>query len=185
MWVAMQMWEVDHLRREGVLELWSWSSHLKMRNGKQMGFDKSFLKQIAKQRDGKPETAPRRHIRHTRIETDPHSMTIEIIGLPPTSNHYYKSSGNKRYKPANIKQWYELAARTALLSARGKFSGGFDAKIVLFGLPANRDVDNTPKMVLDPLKRICFDDDRQMRNLSVEPIEGEHGPRVRLILTRI
>lgn len=98
---------------------------------------------------------------------------VELLGLPPTVNHLYRTSRNGvRYKTPQGKEWQ---AFTAAIMAKAKTNrapyGGDVALEIVFRTADRRrwDLDNRVKALQDCLAMAgVIEDDRQIQRLHVE-----------------
>ena len=98
---------------------------------------------------------------------------VELLGLPPTVNHLYRTSRNGiRYKTPQGKEWQNVTASImATAKTNRKPYSGDVALEVLFRTADRRrwDMDNRIKALQDCLAMAgVIEDDRQIQRLLVE-----------------
>ena len=102
---------------------------------------------------------------------------VELLGLPPTVNHLYRTSRNGiRYKTPQGREWQNTtAAIMAVAKTNRKPYSGDVALEVLFRTADRRrwDLDNRVKALQDCLAMAgVIEDDRQIQRLLVERRTG-------------
>ena len=112
-------------------------------------------------------------------------INAELIGLPPTVNHLYRTSRNGiRYKTPQGREWQNTtAAIMAMAKTNRKPYGGDVALEVLFRTADRRrwDMDNRIKALQDCLAMAgVIEDDRQIQRLLVE---RQTGPKTATVVT--
>lgn len=98
---------------------------------------------------------------------------VELLGLPPTVNHLYRTSrSGVRYKTAQGREWQNVtAAVMAAAKTNRKPYGGDVALEIVFRCTDRRrwDIDNRVKALQDCLAMAgIIEDDRQIQRLRVE-----------------
>lgn len=109
---------------------------------------------------------------------------VELLGLPPTVNHLYRTSRNGiRYKTPQGREWQAL---TAAIIATAKtnhkpYSGDVALEIVFRTADRRRwDLDNRVKALQDCLAMAgVIEDDRQIQRLLVE---RQAGPKTATVV---
>ena len=110
---------------------------------------------------------------------------VELLGLPPTVNHLYRTSRNGiRYKTPQGREWQNTtAAIMAMAKTNRKPYGGDVALEVLFRTADRRrwDLDNRVKALQDCLAMAgVIEDDRQIQRLLVE---RQTAPKTATVVT--
>jgi len=87
------------------------------------------------------------------------------LPYPPSANRYWRRAGNHIHKSTEARQYQAAAAMTARLAGIPKLAG--DVSVTLnVHRPARRgDLDNSIKVVLDAIKGIAFEDDKQVSEI--------------------
>lgn len=105
---------------------------------------------------------------------------------PPSVNHYWMTSGKRRFIGKDGKAFRE-AVLLAFLQAREQGFGRGRVSVAVVAYPADRrrrDLDNILKAILDALEAArVFDDDAQADRLQVE--RGEIRPKDAGVLVTI
>lgn len=112
-------------------------------------------------------------------------IKVNLLGLPPTVNHLYRTSRNGiRYKTPQGKEWQNTtAAIIAMAKTNRKPYSGDVALEVLFQTADRRrwDLDNRVKALQDCLAMAgVIEDDRQIQRLHVE---RQAGPKTATVVT--
>ena len=112
-------------------------------------------------------------------------IRVNLLGLPPTVNHLYRTSGNGiRYKTPQGREWQNVTASImATAKTNRKPYSGDVALEVLFQTADRRrwDLDNRVKALQDCLAMAgVIEDDRQIQRLLVE---RQAGPKTATVVT--
>ena len=112
-------------------------------------------------------------------------IKVNLLGLPPTVNHLYRTSRNGvRYKTPQGREWQSVtAAIIAAAKTNHKPYSGDVALEVLFRTADRRrwDMDNRIKALQDCLAMAgVIEDDRQIQRLLVE---RQTGPKTATVVT--
>lgn len=112
---------------------------------------------------------------------------IELLGLPPTVNHLYRTSrSGVRYKTSQGKEWQALTAAimAAAKTNRAPYDGDVALEIVFRTADRRRwDLDNRVKALQDCLAMAgVIEDDRQIQRLLVERQTGSKTATVVTVL---
>ena len=104
-----------------------------------------------------------------------------VPDFPPSVNHYWMTSGKRRYLSEEGRAWQKLVwytSRTLPLDKWMHFNSPLGMEVT-FTFPDNRlrDVDNYLKGTLDALTGIFYKDDSQIQKLTVQKqvIKGQRS----------
>ena len=112
-------------------------------------------------------------------------INAELIGLPPTVNHLYRTSrSGVRYKTPQGREWQSVTAAiiAAAKTNHKPYSGDVALEIVFRTADRRRwDLDNRVKALQDCLAMAgVIEDDRQIQRLHVE---RQAGPKTATVVT--
>ena len=112
-------------------------------------------------------------------------INAELIGLPPTVNHLYRTSrSGVRYKTSQGKEWQALtvAIMAAAKTNRAPYDGDVALEVLFQTADRRRwDMDNRIKALQDCLAMAgVIEDDRQIQRLLVE---RQAGPKTTTVVT--
>lgn len=100
-------------------------------------------------------------------------IKVNLLGLPPTVNHLYRTSRNGvRYKTPQGREWQALTASIMAMAKTNRKPYGGDVALEIVFRTADRrkwDIDNRVKALQDCLAMAgVIEDDRQIQRLHVE-----------------
>ena len=110
---------------------------------------------------------------------------VELLGLPPTVNHLYRTSrSGVRYKTSQGREWQNTTAAVMAKAKtnRAPYDGDVALEIVFRTADRRRwDLDNRVKALQDCLAMAgVIEDDRQIQRLLVE---RQAGPKTATVVT--
>ena len=112
-------------------------------------------------------------------------LDMELLDLPPTVNHMYRTGYKSRYKTLEVRQYQTYAVNRLREAWEGRepLSGRIELRIVFTTNDKRRwDIDNRVKALQDCLSMAgVIKDDSQLDALHVERVYGkEKGTRITL-----
>lgn len=112
-------------------------------------------------------------------------LDMELLELPPTVNHMYRTGYRSRYKTLEVRQYQEYAVNRLREAWEGRkpISGRVELRIVFTTNDKRKwDIDNRVKALQDCLSMAgVIKDDSQLDALHVERVYGkEKGTRITL-----
>lgn len=104
-------------------------------------------------------------------------LNVELLGLPPTVNHMYRTGNRSRYKSLEVRQYQQYAVNKLreLWAGRKAMSGRIEIRITFTADNKRRwDIDNRVKALQDCLSMAgVIRDDSQVDSLHVERCYGK------------
>lgn len=115
-------------------------------------------------------------------------MKIILKGKPISTQHAYGQSGKIRFMTADAKLLKNDYIKQARIQYKGeplKTSLSMYIRIY-FKDKRVRDIDNYNKILLDSLSEIIYDDDKQIKLMTIQIMEiDRENPRIELIIDEI
>jgi Holliday junction resolvase RusA-like endonuclease len=110
---------------------------------------------------------------------------ITLQGQPQSTNHVWKSTCRGGYavvyisaRGRELKDQYRLEVRHQW-KGKERLQGELRAEMKLYFRDKRaRDIDNYCKLVLDSMNEIVYNDDKQIRKLTIEKFLDRDNPRV-------
>ena len=103
-------------------------------------------------------------------------LNVELLGLPPTVNHMYRTGNRTRYKTLEVREYQQYAVNKLreLWQGRKALSGRIEMRITFTTDNKRRwDIDNRVKALQDCLSMAgVIRDDSQVDALHVERLYG-------------
>ena len=98
------------------------------------------------------------------------NIRIEIPAIPPSVNHYWASSGKRRFLTKRAREWKRLVKDEVRkqLPKHKPITGRVSVKVTLCVRYRRGDVDNRLKAILDAFNGLVWVDDRQVDFLAIE-----------------
>ena len=107
------------------------------------------------------------------------------LPVPPSVNKLYHTlRGGRVYKDAKAVTYGKVAATYAMANRIVPIlSGDVELRITWHRAKKIGDVDNRLKVLIDSIKGgVCLGDDKQVRKLSIERVDGEKAAGVELLI---
>lgn len=114
-------------------------------------------------------------------------MKITLTGNPLSTNSIYKRNGRTIYMSKAGKAMKESYQWQAKMQWKGYKCLTEPLEIgvrLYFGDKRVHDIDNYNKLVLDSLTEIVWDDDRQIRKMTLEKLYDKENPRVEISILK-
>lgn len=115
-------------------------------------------------------------------------MKIILKGKPISTQHAYGQSGKIRFMTADAK----LLKNSYILQARYQYKGiplktSLSVYIRLYFADKRvRDIDNWNKILFDSLSGVIYDDDKQIKLLTIQIMEiDKENPRIELLIDEL
>ncbi len=112
-------------------------------------------------------------------------LDIELLGLPPTVNHMYRTGNRSRYKTLEVREYQQYAVNKMREAWQGRkiLSGRIEMRIIFTTDNKRRwDIDNRVKALQDCLSIAgVIHDDSQLDALYVERCYG-NGQSTKIIV---
>ena len=91
---------------------------------------------------------------------------------PPSANVYWRKYRNRITRSGQAKGYLARVRAICLSDSILPLKGDVDVELVWYRSRKAGDVDNRIKICLDALKGFCYADDKQVRKVSIERIDG-------------
>lgn len=110
-------------------------------------------------------------------------LDMELLGLPPTVNHMYRTGTRSRYKTLEVREYQQYAVHKMREAWAGKatLTGRIEMRLIFTTNNRRRwDIDNRVKALQDCLSIAgVIEDDSQLDKLQVERRYGnEQGTKI-------
>jgi crossover junction endodeoxyribonuclease RusA len=97
---------------------------------------------------------------------------------PPSANRYWRTFRGRAVKSAEARAYRQLVAVLATTHRLEPLRGDLDVTLTWYRQARRGDLDNRAKAILDALNGLAWGDDRQIRRLLLERVDGEPPARV-------
>lgn len=110
------------------------------------------------------------------------------LPYPPSANLYWRVWRGRAVKSTEARQ-YQVTARRLAASQLGsqralkRFSGPVAVAIEVYRPAKRGDLDNALKVMLDALKGVAFDDDKQICRICANLHDDKANPRIEVEVT--
>ena len=115
-------------------------------------------------------------------------LELELLGLPPTVNHMYRTGYRSRYKTLEVREYQQYAVNKLREAWQGRkaLSGRIEMRLIFTTDNRHRwDIDNRVKALQDCLSIAgVIQDDSQLDALHVERCYG-NGQNTKMIVSEI
>ena len=115
-------------------------------------------------------------------------LELELLGLPPTVNHMYRTGYRSRYKTLEVREYQQYAVNKLREAWQGRkaLSGRIEMRLIFTTDNRHRwDIDNRVKALQDCLSIAgVIQDDSQVDALHVERCYG-NGQNTKMIVSEI
>jgi Holliday junction resolvase RusA-like endonuclease len=112
-------------------------------------------------------------------------MRLVVVGLPPTTNNLYAIVGRYQVLTAAGRSYKASLHNAAIATATTPPTNGPVAMMVTYYLRRDRDVDGSAKIVLDALKGVIYEDDRQVDLLVLRKRRTKTLPYLSIVVRRL
>jgi len=111
-------------------------------------------------------------------------MTL-TLPYPPSVNHLYASVNGRKVLSRQGREYKATAGAIAVRSGIAKLAGPVAVKVDVYRPRRAGDLDNSLKAILDSLKGIAWNDDKQVKKIIAEQFDDKVEPRAEIEITPI
>lgn len=109
-----------------------------------------------------------------------------VLGYPPTANLYWrKTRTGKVYVSDEARQYRITAALSAKAQGAKVLNGLVVVRVDVFRPAKRGDLDNTLKVLLDALRGVAYEDDKQVVAINAYRRDDPANPRVELVIEEV
>lgn len=118
------------------------------------------------------------------VRAEPKAEPAKIVRLtlkmPPSANRYWRTGGGRVYVSDEALDYKLNVGLAALLQqgVREPFKGEVAVTVHVYRKQRSGDLDNRLKVLLDALKDVAFEDDKQVVEIHAFRFEDKANPRV-------
>lgn len=117
------------------------------------------------------------------MHASPASCKTITLPYPPSANRYWRNVDGKTLKSAEARAYQTSAGWSAKLQGVACLLGDVEVEIRVYRPAQRGDLDNCLKIILDALKGICYEDDKQIVKITAERFDDKDNPRVEIAIT--
>ena len=104
------------------------------------------------------------------------------LPYPPTANLYWRVWRGRPVKSTEARRYQEEARRSATSQGMRPLSGDVSVSLRVYRPRRIGDLDNAQKVLLDALKGVAYEDDRQVTEIHAIRLDDKERPRVEVVV---
>lgn len=105
------------------------------------------------------------------------------VGYPPSANKCWRRVGNRTLLSADARAYRAATATAALQQGMRPLKGNVVVVMEFYRPQKSGDVDNRIKQLLDALRGVGFEDDKQVVEITARRFEDKANPRAVVTVT--